>query len=110
MGIGTRNAILRELHGNQFRLSIFMTYGCLHGSAPAPSYLTETLHLTSSVDSRRLTYRINMNTTRADRTTNHTQCTGKLCGRLLNSFIVRCAQATNKIAAVQSVCLVVIIQ
>jgi len=65
---------LRDLHwlttprGNQFRLSMFTTYGCLHSSAPAPSYLTETLHLTSSVESRRLiSSRINMNTTCAHR-------------------------------------------
>jgi len=48
--------LLRELHWLrvperiQFRLCI-LTYRCLHGSAP--SYLAETLHLTSDMESRR---------------------------------------------------------
>ena len=48
--------LLRELHWLrvperiQFRLCV-LTYRCLHGSAP--SYLAETLHLTSDMESRR---------------------------------------------------------
>ena len=48
--------ILRKLHWLwvperiQFRLCV-LTYRCLHGSAP--SYLAETLHLTSDMESRR---------------------------------------------------------
>ena len=55
--------LLRELHWLrvperiQFRLCV-LTYRCLHGSAP--SYLAETLRLTSDMESRRTSLELNI--------------------------------------------------
>jgi len=81
----------------------------------APSYLAETLHLSSGVESRRRlrSGSFNIDITRADHMTNYTwrssissgHCVGLECSADVcqNYWIVHCVQATDKSDAVQSI-------